>query len=1023
MKTTTKCTKKIFAKLAMLITLFLSVFIFTFPIGFGASLNLDNFTYKDSLAVEDEAGTTSTFSASGDTITIKAKTKASSGCGSTTYTPQEGRYRIKNTTSNSIIFSAKLTFSDSSKDAKCYYSLDDGITKIAITSNESSLTHLIGTSNNIYFEIKSGTSDDMENVLSITNINITTEKNVTVKVYSALNGSVFVDDIEVTQEFKDFTKISTSVYKFKAVPNENYGFLGWYNDDGTLLNENEIFEAFFEKDYIIYPRFYLKTLAVFSVNNKKYDNLHNAINEANNSDNKIITLVESGSLETNEIYQLKDLTFLIPYDNYFKPRTQEDGTPMIGNSQISKDAYLDLIVPSGTVLQFDNCKLFVEGLISNTQGQNGCPQGKYGHIELKSGSKITLNNSILYAYGFITGEGTIEAKNNSIVYEPFQITDFRGGRFTLGLIGNNKKVFPFNQYYIQNIECSLRIYSSSKEIVYTVLGMIGSTQIVAVEFIGSKGMFVIDNPSSYVEKKYDPLTDYQCYDVYGDIKLQNIIVTLSSEIDSADYVLPLNNNIKIVSHKGTITINQDFAMLPGAHLEITKDSNLKFLNGKNLICYNKNEWGKYCFHSGITEIATVPFSYSNKTKKIRDFSSLGETVINLNGTITVNGGSGIYTTNSLINFYSSEKTGRVEFVDTPVNLTETYQVVQDSSSATSSNYKKISIQKFKLKNGTSHVPITYFDSSNVQNGQCVYFDIPTDEWKIETLIAKEYTITFDDGLGYNRIDKKYTVGEDFTFPTEKELGFLNEDKIILEWDIAGVIYKPGETIKMPDFGDIVANAKWSGWFTKNGQWYYSNNKGELAKGLVKLTDRLDGKIKIHKFSDEGMFESTFTGPYKHTDNEIYYIENGFVLENCGLKKAADDLTSKSLSYYYFGNSNHAYKNGTHYISENMNGLLSPGYYTFDENGKIVKEDPNPNYDGLPHIVDGICFIDGIRVPFGLFEENGYYYYADENGKIVKESTYYVTKLNGLTVVPIGLYYFDSDGRLCGGNLVPISKGA
>ena len=110
--------------------------------------------------------------------------------------------------------------------------------------------------------------------------------------------------------------------------------------------------------------------------------------------------------------------------------------------------------------------------------------GTYGQIKLNDGAEIVLSeNASLYAYGYIIGNGTVIANDKSNVNEYFQIADFRGGNATLGMISG--KVFPFSQFYIQNILAKLRLYSGATETVHTALTVLGSTTVpVAVPFIG-----------------------------------------------------------------------------------------------------------------------------------------------------------------------------------------------------------------------------------------------------------------------------------------------------------------------------------------------------------------------------------------------------------------------------------------------------------------------------------------------------------------------------------------------------------
>ena len=84
-------------------------------------------------------------------------------------------------------------------------------------------------------------------------------------------------------------------------------------------------------------------------------------------------------------------------------------------------------------------------------------------------SRIEVNG-VLKSWGFITGKGAVNANSGSAIYEPFQLADWRGGSFTAGtMVDNAYKVFPFSQYYVQNIEVPLTLNSGSKEICFMPL--------------------------------------------------------------------------------------------------------------------------------------------------------------------------------------------------------------------------------------------------------------------------------------------------------------------------------------------------------------------------------------------------------------------------------------------------------------------------------------------------------------------------------------------------------------------------
>ncbi len=102
------------------------------------------------------------------------------------------------------------------------------------------------------------------------------------------------------------------------------------------------------------------------------------------------------------------------------------------------------------------------------------------------------NGASLYAYGYITGDGVVEAKCRAKVYEYFQIMDWRGGTAGSNMLSESNKAhrtFLFSQYYVQNIEAKLRIHSGAVENIVTSVTASIATQSVTVPFLGTDGLF------------------------------------------------------------------------------------------------------------------------------------------------------------------------------------------------------------------------------------------------------------------------------------------------------------------------------------------------------------------------------------------------------------------------------------------------------------------------------------------------------------------------------------------------------
>ncbi len=171
---------------------------------------------------------------------------------------------------------------------------------------------------------------------------------------------------------------------------------------------------------------------------------------------------------------------------------------------------------------------------------------------------------------------------------------------------------------------------------------------------------------------------------------------------------------------------------------------------------------------------------------------------------------------------------------------------------------------------------------------------------------------------------------------------------------------------------------------KNGvkTFYSSNTKGLLSPG--EYTFGADGKI---------VFPEGGTGIV----GDVYYQD--YAPKNAGLVKVGDD-------YYFTVTDGKLFKDGVKTIySSNANGLLNPGDYTFDADGKAVFP------EGGTGIVGDIYYENCAPKNKGLVKLGDDYYFTMTGGRIFKDGvkTIYSTSANGL-VAP-GDYTFDADGKM------------
>ncbi len=295
-------------------------------------------------------------------------------------------------------------------------------------------------------------------------------------------------------------------------------------------------------------------------------------------------------------------------------------------------------------------------------GSIGYVQGPYGRIHLENGSTITLNNAAtIYAWGYITGKGEIRVKSGASVYEDFQIHDMQGssnlqGNFVASDNKNTYKVFPVNQYYIQNIEAPTKYYHGSR--LYGKLGYVVRKQEIAIrdiDVIGPEGSLfqvMTDDESCWVRKSYNPTTDRILWETNSSAALGSISLSIEdiASFDSKDYTLPITHNMSIRVLSGAMTVTQSTVLLPDAKIEIDKTAtvviNEKDSKNKTIkfYLYDQAQWptaSKTIKHSPSWSSSTCPRSTSVSSMKDAAIYTKGK--IEVNGTIfTTAGGAAIY---------------------------------------------------------------------------------------------------------------------------------------------------------------------------------------------------------------------------------------------------------------------------------------------------------------------------------------------------------------------------------------------
>ena len=707
------------------------------------------------------------WSANGTSI-IGAATSTGGTCSDTSYKSTLTITNKKSTT-------ATLSFD---------YSIEQNSGKIQVDGTEvssgASFTKELATNESVKVYIQSG-STSAATKITLTNVVLVSDVNATATFVPAENGSYTVDGKLITEEYSN-TQSSMTAYQVVATPADGYQFMGWYDVSNEKYISTSAKAALnIENDCTITARFASKTAALFETGGQRFDDLGDAVSYAQANSQSKITLATDGSISGTYTIPA-GITLLIPFDEAGTLYT--DAPAAIRTAPASK--------PFRTLTMSDGASITVNGAISlggryyaAGGSEQGRPVGDYGYIKMAENSSITVKNGgNLYAWGFISGSGSILAESGATVYEFYQIADFRGGSASSNM-GN--KVFPFSQYFVQNIEVPLTLNAGANEQVYSGVYAMSTTYTTAINFIGDTGMFKVESGS--FTKDYDEKADRLVFTVNGEAALNTLSLKLAGmSVNSASYVLPITNNVTINIQSGNVTINQDAALLAGVEVNIAEGAGLTVANGKNIYFYDSDEWNSDNFVWGPCKFKSV--AYAPGKAYNRSNNDLVDAKMDVNGSVTAIGA--IYTTKGGANICSSNGTGKYIQQGAPGTATATYQYNANGNSAVT-----IPITAAKLHNAYG----TYTETSSASAGDVINY--VNGVWGGEA--PTELTVTFE-ANGSEEYPAEGTMApQSVTAKKDTALNantFTREGYNFLNWNTAadgtGDSYADGATVNLTE---------------------------------------------------------------------------------------------------------------------------------------------------------------------------------------------------------------------------------
>jgi len=424
-------------------------------------------------------------------------------------------------------------------------------------------------------------------------------------------------------------------------------------------------------------------VSVCRIGKTSYASLEEALAYANNSGKDVFIIMENDYVLPAGYYTLPaNATLIVPMSN-----DQETANPIVPRETSGTPTPV-----SFRKLTFaDGVNMSVLGTIELTCTQHGSgetmgiPGGNYGHLILKPGSRMTINNGgELRAWGFVTGDGTkdsegnylsgeIDARRGAIVREMFQMGDWKGGDISLTMVipkdpylqyQQKTHLFPVYTYFIQNVESPVKYHPGASLICATSVNVSGSINAYAndIKVVGKEGeaaMFLMDEmadaENTWVRKYYDAKNDQQVYEVNSGAKLGSVVIDLGEvpgamfgggtgtyniQLDSRKFILPLTSNFKIHLLSGYMEFTQSTSCLPGMEVEVDKESEVAIVKNDDddivsgaLYFYDADQWSYngskgYVGNSGkfgaiVRYSATWDLGTNGVTKhpNVRDISS------------------------------------------------------------------------------------------------------------------------------------------------------------------------------------------------------------------------------------------------------------------------------------------------------------------------------------------------------------------------------------------------------------------
>ena len=473
-----------------------------------------------------------------------------------------------------------------------------------------------------------------------------------------------------------------------AQPEKGYKFYLWVDKDGKPLSTAETFKVngLDVNPGSVKPVFVPENAtAYYQIPGNghlsgKYYYWDDAMKAAGYSDSKNVVLLADLKLENAQNRNSSEdpaktftipsgVTLVVPYSN--KLSTKTDDKINVNNEQMKAEfgvtdsnagsAYRTLTVTKGYTLNVNGTLLVnaLQGADNGTSYQSHIV-GTYGKMVV--GGTVTVNaGAKLYARGYVvdanhssgTHNGQINVKSGGSLIQMMQITDWRGGHYTLAVY---QQLMPITMYYLQNnmVDTVYEYGSTMRAQAVIAYQNISATdkpyeaEMAEVRIItnatdtadSTPYMFVMKN-DAIIKTSYDYETDRLRFTLENGTASMNALTISAGQlkIDTANNVLAVSDNMPItVGTDATLETNYDLKFLPGAELtvngtlNINEDSDLYFYGAKDY----QADWSDNQFRTHIQPVGSIG---NDEPIIIKEAKTTPETdaKLDLNGTLNLSG--------------------------------------------------------------------------------------------------------------------------------------------------------------------------------------------------------------------------------------------------------------------------------------------------------------------------------------------------------------------------------------------------